>query len=114
MASDDTIFGRIVRGEIPCDQVYADDLCLAFRDIQPQAPVHLLVIPREPLVSLAEAAEEHQALLGHLLLVAAKVARQEGLQAWRTVLNTGAEAGQTVFHLHVHVIGGRPLDWPPG
>ena len=114
MACDDTIFGRIVRGEIPCDQVYADDLCLAFRDIQPQAPVHLLVIPREPLVSLAEAAEEHQALLGHLLLVAAKVARQEGLQAWRTVLNTGAEAGQTVFHLHVHVIGGRPLDWPPG
>lgn len=114
MSRPDTIFGRIVRGEIPCDQVYADDLCLAFRDIQPQAPVHLLVIPREPLVSLAEAGEEHGALLGHLLLVAAKVARQEGLQAWRTVLNTGAEAGQTVFHLHVHVIGGRPLDWPPG
>lgn len=114
MSSHDTIFGRIVRGEIPCDQVYADDLCLAFRDIQPQAPVHLLVIPREPLVSLAEADQEHQALLGHLLLVAARVARQEGLQAWRTVLNTGAEAGQTVFHLHVHVIGGRPLDWPPG
>ncbi len=114
MSSNDTIFGRILRGEIPCDQVYADDLCLAFRDIQPQAPVHLLVIPREPLVSLAEAGEEHQALLGHLLLVAARVARQEGLQAWRTVLNTGAEAGQAVFHLHVHVIGGRPLDWPPG
>lgn len=114
MASVDTIFGRIARGEIPCDQVYADDLCLAFRDIQPQAPVHLLVIPREPLVSLAEAGDQHQALLGHLLLVAATVARQEGLQAWRTVLNTGAEAGQTVFHLHVHVIGGRPLDWPPG
>jgi len=114
MSSPDTIFGRIVRGEIPCDQVYADDLCLAFRDIQPQAPVHLLVIPREPLVSLAEAGEEHGPLLGHLLLVAARVARQEGLQAWRTVLNTGAEAGQTVFHLHVHVMGGRPLDWPPG
>jgi len=114
MASSDTIFGRIVRGEIPCDQVYADDLCLAFRDIQPQAPVHILVIPRQPIVSLAEAEEEHGPLLGHLLLVAARVARQEGLQAWRTVLNTGAEAGQTVFHLHVHVIGGRPLDWPPG
>lgn len=114
MATSDTIFGRIVRGEIPCDQVYADDLCLAFRDIQPQAPVHILVIPREPLVSLAEANEEHGPLLGHLLLVAAQVARQEGLRAWRTVLNTGAEAGQTVFHLHVHVIGGRPLDWPPG
>jgi histidine triad (HIT) family protein len=114
MATSDTIFGRIVRGEIPCDQVYVDDLCLAFRDIQPQAPVHILVIPREPLVSLAEANEEHGPLLGHLLLVAAQVARQEGLRAWRTVLNTGAEAGQTVFHLHVHVIGGRPLDWPPG
>ena len=114
MAPADTIFARIIRGEIPCDQVYSDDRCLAFRDIQPQAPVHILVIPREPLESLAEAGEEHGALLGHLLLVAARVARQEGLSAWRTVLNTGAEAGQTVFHLHVHVIGGRPLAWPPG
>jgi histidine triad (HIT) family protein len=110
----DTIFGRILRGEIPCDQVYSDDRCLAFRDVAPQAPVHLLVIPREPLVSLAEAGPEHEALLGHLLLVAAQVARQEGLEAWRTVINSGADAGQTVFHLHVHVIGGRPLAWPPG
>jgi histidine triad (HIT) family protein len=112
--SSDTIFGRILRGEIPCDQVHADEFCLAFRDVQPQAPVHVLVIPREPIVSLAEAGPEHQALLGHLLLVAARVARQEGLSDWRTVINSGAAAGQSVFHLHVHVIGGRPMAWPPG
>ncbi len=114
MASSDTIFGRILRGEIPCQEVYADDLCLAFRDVNPQAPVHVLVIPREPIAQLGEATVEHEALLGHLLLVAAKVARLEGLESWRTVINSGAEAGQTVFHLHLHVIGGRPLAWPPG
>lgn len=114
MASSDTIFGRILRGEIPCQEVYADDLCLAFRDVNPQAPVHVLVIPREPIPQLGDATAEHQALLGHLLLVAAKVARLEGLESWRTVINSGAEAGQTVFHLHLHVIGGRPLAWPPG
>jgi histidine triad (HIT) family protein len=114
MASSDTIFGRILSGEIPCQEVYADDLCLAFRDVNPQAPVHVLVIPREPIAQLGEATAEHQALLGHLLLVAAKVARLEGLESWRTVINSGAEAGQTVFHLHLHVIGGRPLAWPPG
>ena len=113
-APTDTIFGRILRGEIPCDQVYADDLCLAFRDVRPQAPVHVLVIPREPIPQLSEAQEEHQHLLGHLLLVAAKVAKQQGLEDFRTVINSGAEAGQTVFHLHVHVMGGRPLAWPPG
>ncbi len=112
--ANDTIFGRILRGEIPCDQVYADEQCLAFRDVNPQAPVHVLVIPREPIPQLGEAGEEHQALLGHLLLVAARVARQEGLESWRTVINSGEEAGQTVFHLHLHVIGGRPLAWPPG
>lgn len=110
----DTIFGRILRGEIPSDQVHSDDLCIAFRDVQPQAPVHLLVIPRQPLVNLADANAADGPLLGHLLLVAAQVARQEGLTAWRTVINSGAEAGQTVFHLHVHVIGGRTLQWPPG
>ena len=112
--STDTIFGRILRGEIPCDAVYSDEHCLAFRDVAPQAPVHVLVIPREPIAQLADATDAHQALLGHLLLVAARVARQEGLESWRTVINSGAEAGQTVFHLHVHVIGGRPLAWPPG
>jgi histidine triad (HIT) family protein len=110
----DTVFGRILRGEIPCDPVHSDELCIAFRDVQPQAPVHLLVIPREPLVNLADAGPGHEALLGHLLLVAARVARQEGLESWRTVINSGADAGQTVFHLHVHVLGGRPLGWPPG
>lgn len=110
----DTIFGRILRGEIPCYEVYSDDRCLAFRDVAPQAPVHVLVIPRKPIESLHQAGSEDEALLGHLLLVASKVAKQEGLEAWRTVINTGAEAGQTVFHLHVHVIGGRELDWPPG
>lgn len=111
---EDTIFGRILRGEIPCDQVYADARCLAFRDVHPQAPVHVLVIPRQPIASLAVAGEEQEGLLGHLLLVAARVAQQEGLSGWRTVINTGAEAGQTVFHLHLHVIGGRSMTWPPG
>ncbi|HGY5537668.1 MAG TPA: histidine triad nucleotide-binding protein [Prochlorococcus sp.] len=112
--ANDTIFGRMLRGEIPCDEVYSDQHCLAFRDIQPQAPVHVLVIPRKPLESLRAADEEDTKLLGHLLLVAARVAKQEGLDDFRTVINTGAEAGQTVFHLHVHVIGGRLLTWPPG
>ncbi|MEB3318735.1 MAG: histidine triad nucleotide-binding protein [Cyanobacteriota bacterium] len=113
-AASDTIFSRILRGEIACDAVYSDGQCLAFRDVHPQAPVHVLVIPRKPLPSLAEAQLEDQELLGHLLRVAGQVARQEGLESWRTVINSGAEAGQTVFHLHVHVIGGRPLGWPPG
>lgn len=112
--ANDTIFGRILRGEIPCDPAYADDQCIAFRDVAPQAPVHLLVIPRQHVVNLADAQESQAELLGHLLLVAAKVARQEGLDAFRTVINSGAAAGQTVFHLHVHVLGGRPLAWPPG
>ena len=110
----DTIFARILRGEIPCDEVYSDDSCLAFRDVAPAAPVHLLVIPRKPLESLREAEIADEQLLGHLLVVAAKVAKQEGLTDWRTVINSGEGAGQTVFHLHVHVIGGRSLDWPPG
>jgi histidine triad (HIT) family protein len=112
--SQDTIFARILRGEIPCDQVFADEHCLAFRDVAPQAPVHVLVIPRQPIAQLADATAEHELLLGHLLLVAAQVARQEGLESFRTVINSGADAGQTVFHMHVHVIGGRPLAWPPG
>ena len=114
LAANDTIFGRILRGEIPCDPVHADGRCLAFRDVAPQAPVHILVIPRRRLVNLAEAKPEDAELLGHLLLVAAQVARGQGLTAFRTVINSGADAGQTVFHLHVHVIGGRPLAWPPG
>lgn len=113
-SQEETIFSRILRGEIPADRVHEDEQCIAFHDVQPQAPVHLLVIPREPLPSLAACDGSHAPLLGHLLLVAARVAREAGLESWRTVINTGAPAGQTVFHLHVHVIGGRPLEWPPG
>lgn len=112
--ADDTIFGKILKGDIPCDEVYSDDRCLAFRDIAPQAPVHMLVIPRQPIESLRSAEAADEGLLGHLLLVAAKVAKQEGLSDFRTVINSGAAAGQTVFHLHVHVMGGRSLAWPPG
>ena len=112
--TSNTIFGRILIGEIPCDEVYSDELCLAFKDVDPQAPIHFLVIPRKPIKSLDDAMEEDIELLGHLLFVAKTVANQAGLRNWRTVLNTGEDAGQTVFHLHVHVIGGRPLAWPPG
>ena len=111
---EDTIFDRILRGEVPCDSVFSDELCLAFRDIQPIAPVHILIIPRKRIESLNSSTEEDKALLGHLLFTATKVANQENLKDWRTIINTGAEAGQTDFHLHVHVIGGRALTWPPG
>jgi histidine triad (HIT) family protein len=110
----DTIFGRIARGELPARIVYEDDRCLAFHDVAPQAPVHLLVIPRQPIARLTAAAPDDEALLGHLLLVAAQVAREAGLTDARFVVNDGAGAGQTVFHLHIHVLGARPLTWPPG
>ncbi len=113
MASE-TIFSQILRGELPCDEVYSDELCLAFRDIEPQAPVHILLIPRKPIVNLTHIDVEDKELLGHLLIIASKVARSEGLESWRTVVNNGVDAGQTVFHLHIHIIGGRPLSWPPG
>lgn len=109
-----TIFSKIISGELPSDKVYEDDQCIAFKDINPGAPVHILVIPRKeiPRLDAAEAADEP--LLGHLLRVATEVARAQGLDDFRTVINNGAGAGQTVFHLHVHVIGGRALSWPPG
>jgi histidine triad (HIT) family protein len=110
----DTIFGKILRGELPADVVYEDDRALAFRDVAPQAPTHVLVIPRKPIARLSEAEDEDAELLGHLLGVARRVAKQEGLSDFRVVLNDGAGAGQSVFHLHVHVLGGRPLGWPPG
>jgi histidine triad (HIT) family protein len=109
-----TIFQQIIDGELPADIVYRDERCLAFRDIAPQAPTHILVIPLEPIERLSVAGAEHEGLLGHLLLVAAQIARSEGLTDARTVINDGAGAGQTVFHLHVHLLGGRPLAWPPG
>ena len=112
----DCLFCKIVAGAIPAEKVYEDDAAIAFRDINPQAPVHVLVIPRDHLASLDEAAGTDEARLGQLMLAAARVARQEGLSesGYRTVVNTGAGAGQSVFHLHLHVLGGRPLSWPPG
>ena len=113
--SEDTIFGKIIRREIPADIVYEDDLCLAFRDITPQAPTHILVIPKKPIPKLAEAVEEDKALLGHMLLKVSEIAKQESLDnGYRVVINTGEEGGQTVFHLHMHLLGGRALGWPPG
>lgn len=110
-----TIFKKIIDGELPATIVYEDDRCLAFQDVNPQAPTHVLVIPRQEIPSLAEAAESDAGLLGHLLLVADKIARQEGLtNGYRVAINVGDDGGQTVSHLHVHVLGGRHLDWPPG
>jgi histidine triad (HIT) family protein len=103
-----TLFGKIIRREIPSDIVYEDEHCLAIRDINPQAPTHVLVIPKKEIPKLADAQPEDQALLGHLLLAAGKVARQLGVDnAFRVVIANGADAGQTVFHLHLHVLGGR-------
>jgi histidine triad (HIT) family protein len=111
----DTLFGKIIRREIPVDIVYEDDLALAFRDIHPQAPVHILVIPKKPIPKLADAKPEDRELLGHLLLTVQHIAVQEGLtQGYRTVINTGEDGGQTVYHLHLHLLGGRALAWPPG
>lgn len=113
--SEDTIFGKIARGEMDANIVYEDDMCLAFRDLYPAAPMHILVIPRKPIPRLCDALDEDKALLGHLMLAANKVAEQEGLgDKFRLVVNNGADAGQSVFHLHLHVIGGRSLKWPPG
>ncbi|MYD72922.1 MAG: histidine triad nucleotide-binding protein [Chloroflexi bacterium] len=114
--SSDTVFGAIVRGEIAADIVYEDERCLAFRDLNPQAPTHVLVIPRIGIAGLQEAHEADASLLGHLMQAAQIVARQEGLEedGWRVVVNVGEDAGQTVAHLHLHVLGGRKLSWPPG
>ena len=110
-----TVFQQIIDKEIPAEIVHEDDLCLAFHDVAPQAPVHVLVIPRKPIVSLAHLEDEDEALVGHLMLVARKVARDLGLEnGFRTVINSGEDGGQSVDHLHVHVLGGRGLAWPPG
>jgi histidine triad (HIT) family protein len=111
----DTIFGKIIRREIPADIVYEDEQCVAIRDVNPQAPVHVLLIPKQPLAKLSDATAEHRALLGHLLLTANRVAGELGVgDAFRLVVNNGARAGQSVFHLHLHILAGRPLSWPPG
>ena len=116
MAEQNCLFCKIAAGEIPAAKIFEDERAVVFRDINPQAPTHALVIPRAHVASLNEASEDDEALLGHLLLVAARVAREEGHAdgGYRTVINTNADAGQTVFHVHVHVLGGRTLTWPPG
>jgi histidine triad (HIT) family protein len=112
---NDCIFCRIAAGEIPSDTVYQDEHLVAFRDLNPQAPVHILIIPRAHLASLGEAGGEHGELLGRILLAAGEIARAEGIgDQFRVVNNCGESAGQTVFHLHFHLLGGRDMNWPPG
>jgi histidine triad (HIT) family protein len=112
----ETVFCKIVRGEIDADVVYEDDYCKAFRDMNPQAPSHILVIPKEHVTNLFDAQEEDAELLGRLMLAARQVAEQEGLEedGFRLVVNNGGGVGQSVFHLHLHVLGGRDFQWPPG
>ena len=111
-----TLFEKIIAREIPANIVFEDDQVLAFRDIQPQAPTHILLVPKKPLPRLADATGDDQALLGHLLLKAADVAAQAGLApgGFRLVINNGPDAGESVPHLHLHILGGRYLQWPPG
>ena len=111
----DTIFSKIINREIDADIVHEDDQCLAFRDVNPQAPMHILVIPKKPIDMLANAEDGDQALLGHLMLTARRIAVDEGYgDAFRLVMNNGEAVGQSVFHLHLHVLGGRDFAWPPG
>lgn len=110
-----TLFEKICDREIPAEIVYEDELCVAFKDINPQAPFHVQLVPRQPIARLCDASAEHQALLGHLMLTAPKVAALGGYEdAFRLVVNNGAAVGQSVFHIHLHIIAGRPMKWPPG
>jgi len=112
---NDTIFGKILRREIPADIVYEDDQCLAFHDVNPQAPTHVLVIPKKTITQLSTAGDEDSALLGHLMTVARKVAVQLKLaKGFRVVVNDGNDGAQSVYHLHLHILGGRQMKWPPG
>ena len=112
----DTIFGKIIRREIPADIVYEDDEILAFRDITPRAPVHVLFIPKKPVATLNDLQPDDAALVGRLVLAAAAYAKKEGFaqSGYRTVFNCNQDAGQSVFHIHLHLLAGRPLGWPPG
>ena len=111
-----TLFEKIANREIPADIVYEDDLCLCFHDINPQAPTHLLIVPKKPITRIATTEQEDQATLGHLLLTARRVAEQEGFAeaGFRTVINNGPDGGEAVPHLHLHILAGRQLNWPPG
>jgi histidine triad (HIT) family protein len=114
--NENCLFCKIIAGEIPSAKVYEDEVCLAFNDISPQAPTHVLIIPRKHFDSLDKAEESDKETLGHLLLTAAEIAREKGFAAdgYRTVINTNSDGGQTVFHLHVHLLGGRQFFFPPG
>ncbi len=116
MSEKDCLFCKIAAGEIPSDRVFEDDVCIAFNDITPQAPTHILLIPRDHIDSLDEAGTKDSATLGHLLLTAANIARDKGFakNGYRIVINTNSDGGQTVFHLHVHLLAGRPFIFPPG
>lgn len=116
MAVEDCVFCKIIDDRIPSTRVFEDEYCIAFNDLSPQAPVHVLIVPREHFDSLDTANESHQSLLGHLMLVAAEIARANGFNGdgYRVVINTNKDGGQTVFHLHVHLLGGRPFIFPPG
>ena len=116
MTDQDTIFSKILAGEIPADIVYEDDEVIAFRDINPQAPTHVLVIPRVPIATINDLDADQAAIVGRMYLAAAAIARNEGIaeSGYRTVMNCNRDGGQTVFHIHLHVLGGRALTWPPG
>lgn len=109
-----TLFQRIMDRELPAELLHEDEKCIALRDINPQAPVHVLVVPRKPIPTLNEITAGDTELLGHLFLVAAKLMQQQGHADWRAVINVGPKAGQTVYHVHLHVLAGRSLGWPPG
>lgn len=110
-----TLFSKIINREIQADIIFEDDLCLAFKDIHPQAPTHILLIPKKPLPRLVDATPDDLALLGHLMLKVGDICRQLGIEdAFRLVTNNGADAGQSVFHLHLHILAGRAMQWPPG
>jgi histidine triad (HIT) family protein len=111
---DNCLFCKIIRGEIPAAKLYEDDDILAFRDIAPQAPVHFLVIPKKHLTGPAAVAEEDQEVVGKMMRIGSEIARKEGIPHFRVVYNNGSQAGQTVFHLHMHILGGRDMNWPPG
>ena len=116
MTQNDTIFGKVLRGEIPSDRVWEDEHCIAFRDINPAAPTHILVIPRDDIPTMNDIDESNKHIIGHMVFVATQVAKQEGVaeDGYRLVINCNERGGQTVYHLHMHVIGGRQLSWPPG
>ena len=113
---NECLFCKMVSGVIPCDKVYENEYLLAFRDIDPKAPTHILIIPKKHITTLNEINENDQDLLGELLLTAKKIAKDEGIDTsgYRTVFNCNSDGGQTVFHIHMHLLGGRPMAWPPG